>query len=231
MDHISQQQQSAGVADTPGQSREDTWLGGWARFAVAALPAGAVTFALFLAMDAAISSEMPEAEPGRVIELVPITPTEELTAARRTPRVPAEKLILAAAPPPPPALNARKGDIDLPGVVMSGAAPDLPRFERLGQMVPPLPAISAREARPVRAPVPSYPDMLARRGVEGDCDVSLKIDRLGQPFDISASCTHAGFERSAVRAVASVQFVPRIVRGEAVEQHGVVYPIQYRLEN
>lgn len=200
------------------------------RLAMAALPAAAVTFGLFLVMDAAIDTELTEAAPMRSIELVRITPADEIEAPRRETRAPVKRIDVAAPPPLPPAPAARKGDIDMPAIAITGAAPDLPVFERIGQLVPPVPAISAREAQPLRAPVPSYPDALARRGIEGECEVALKIDGRGQPFDILARCSHSGFERAAERAVADVQFAPRIVRGQPVEQHGVVYPIRFRLE-
>ena len=114
--------------------------------------------------------------------------------------------------------------------MISGSAPDLPRFERLGDLVPPVPAITSRDVKPIRAPVRSYPDSLARRGIEGDCEVSLSINRKGEPFDIAADCSHPGFANAAERAVADVQFAPQIVRGAAVERHGVVYPIVFRLQ-
>ena len=77
------------------------------RLTLAALPAGAVTFGLFLAMDALVATDLPQVEPVRQIELVKITPSDELEQPRRAKRQPPQRIDAAMQPPPPLALTAR----------------------------------------------------------------------------------------------------------------------------
>jgi TonB family protein len=88
---------------------------------------------------------------------------------------------------------------------------------------------SDRDARPIRPPVPSYPQRAQQRGLSGSCDVRFDVDPRGKPYNVAATCTDAVFKTEAERAVSEVEFVPKIVDGKAVERLNVVYPLEFNL--
>jgi TonB family protein len=66
--------------------------------------------------------------------------------------------------------------------------------------------------------------------MEGSCDVHFSLSTRGLPYDITAACSHAGFEKEAVRAVSKAEFLPEIRQGLPVESHNYVYPMEFRLQ-
>lgn len=195
------------------------------------LPAALITGALFIAMGRIIAVEYAAPQTHEVRTLSEIRPrAPEISEPRSDRRMPAS--IESIAPPPAtPPLRDLITQVDLPAGSVSGRAPERTDFGRMQIPVPGTPMISARDLQPLRPPVASYPDSAARAGLEGDCDVHLKVNRRGEPFDVEATCTSSVFERAAERAVEQAAFMPRIVRGEAVEVHGVIYPMAFRLED
>ena len=89
--------------------------------------------------------------------------------------------------------------------------------------------MEGRIATPVRQPVPVYPRDLAQQGVSGKCDVSFSLTMQGRPYDVTAKCTHPGFEKEAARAVSKSEFLPKIEQGMPVESHNYVYPLEFRI--
>ena len=85
------------------------------------------------------------------------------------------------------------------------------------------------EPMPIGPPDVSYPLKAMEQGLEADCEVRFDVDISGKPFNISAVCTDPVFVQEAERAVASLEFAPKIVRGAPVERLGVVYPIRFEL--
>ena len=198
------------------------------RCVVMMVPAAVTTFALFSGMRAMIhvdTIELDEA-PQRVLEAFVLPDLVDPSPTSR-PRV--TKVETVAPPPPPRQQRIGAGDIDLPAVVIEGAAPDA--FDR-AELVPigfgPI-AIDERDAQPVTPPLPVYPPKAIERGLEGTCEVRFDVSTRGQPYNLTAVCTNAVFEREAIRAVGSVEFLPRIVRGQAVERSNVVYPLEFKL--
>ncbi len=137
---------------------------------------------------------------------------------------------LANQPPPLPKFSGAVTEVKLPTPSLGGRVPSELPVGALKEFAFMPAVIDERGARPLRDPLPSYPPALARKGIQGDCDVTLDVDVRGQPVNISAQCSHSGFEREAERAVSRVQFAPKIVRGKAVERRGVVYPIEFRID-
>ena len=91
-------------------------------------------------------------------------------------------------------------------------------------------SIPMRNLQPLTPPVPVYPSRPAADGREGHCDVYFSVSPQGQPFDVRADCTHRDFIRAAETAVKKVRFAPKIHLGRALTVTGVVYPIEFKME-
>lgn len=196
-----------------------------------ALPAAALTLASYLAMNGLISVEFeePVIKPMPVLERV--TPNDVIEEPRTGGRKPPVPLDTAAPPPPPPKLTATRGDIILPTPHIQGQAPEGLDFGRIGSLAMNAVIINEVDARPISPPAPVYPRDAAARGLEGSCDVTFNVSIRGEPFDIQATCSDRAFVRSAEQAVSRVRFAPKIVRGQPMERHNVVYPIEYGLND
>ena len=200
------------------------------RFALTAIPAAGLTLGLFLGMTWMIKVDdftLPDGEV-RVVEALEMPEKKELTI-RKTVRP--QKLEAANAPPPPPALRIGKPDINLEPVALKGAVPEKVEFGTLGDMFPKPVAINYRDTQPIRPPVVSYPRRAMEKGLEGSCDVRFDVTSKGLPYNIQAICTDRVFQEAAERAIARVEFIPQIVRGQPVERENVVYPLIFKLES
>ncbi len=200
------------------------------RIAVGAPMAAAITGGLFVLMGGLVTPKDVVLNAPVFRPLDRVTMLEEEPTVVRGRRPQPERLHTADQPPPPPKLRLASSDIDLPTPQIQGAAPTELRVARLESSLVSTVAIDSRHAKPIRPPVPSYPSGMMTRGIEGNCDVRLDVDVRGKPYNIRATCTNDGFVREAERAVAKSEFVPQIIRGEAVEQRNVVYPISFTLE-
>jgi len=196
----------------------------------ATLPAAGITAALCFFMGRLIEAEFTEPPAKELRELAAITPSETPSEPRRTSRSKPVRIDDASPPPPPPDLSATKEDIDLPTPNIQGEAPAEINVGRMGDIVGQPIIIDERDAQPISPPVAEFPRRMAERGVEGQCDVRFNVNARGEPVDIDANCTDAGFSRAAEQAVARVRFAPKIVRGQAVERRNVVYPLDFKLE-
>ncbi|MEO1642596.1 MAG: TonB family protein [Pseudomonadota bacterium] len=199
------------------------------RILIGAPAAAAITYGLFIAMNALISTPWvkPEEKKQRVIER--ITPAQEDTEIRRSSRAKPRQPQSADRPPPPPKLSTSKQDINLPTPNIEGAPPGELRIERMSSLALNPVAISDRDAQPIRPPLPTYPTRAQERGLEGSCDVRFDVDVRGKPYNINADCTDSIFKREAERAVSRVEFAPKIVRGQAAERRNVVYPLEFQM--
>ncbi|MEM7491746.1 MAG: TonB family protein [Pseudomonadota bacterium] len=201
------------------------------RILLGAPAAAAITYVLFIGMNALISTPWvkPDDKEQRTIER--ITPLEENTEVRRRARAKPRQQRNADKPPPPPKLSTSKRDINLPTPSIQGAAPTELRIDRMSSLAIDPVAISDRDAQPIRPPLPTYPNRAAERGIEGSCEVRFDVDVRGKPYNISADCSDNIFRREAERAVSRVEFAPKIVRGKAAERRNVVYPLEFQLED
>lgn len=85
--------------------------------------------------------------------------------------------------------------------------------------------------KPISFPVPIYPTCAAVMGIEGSCAVHFTIASDGHPTDILPVCTNAHFEASAARSVARVEFEPTPANPDRKPRYGIVYPIEFGLDN
>lgn len=193
--------------------------------------AALIVFGLFSFMRSMIAQEFvpPELAPER--EIVILTPPDLDPDEPRTGRQEVVKLDAAKKPPPRPKPSSTSTDINLPLPVLRGATPSLKDLGPVRSLMPTPVAISERDAEPIRKPLATYPPRMAERGIEGNCEVRLDVDRRGRPYNVAASCSHEGFEREAERAVQRSEFVPKIVRGQPVSRTGVIYPLEFRLDS
>ena len=198
------------------------------RFALSVLPAAAITVGLFFAMTGLIRTDeivLVKKEP-RI--LTPVTPTREtpepVTHDRRI-ELPEQ----VELPPAPPVQRPTVRDSGVPMPVIGRVPEALPG--KLTDFIRPVAQpIGERIATPVRPPVPTYPRDMAARGVSGTCTVHFSLSIRGLPYDVTAACSHPGFEKEARRAVSRAEFLPEIRDGQPVESHKLVYPLEFTLQ-
>ena len=204
--------------------------GGSSRFAMSMIPAALATIGLFLFMDQVITADkvrFVETQP-RLLEA--ITPQHVDTAVQPQKRQPVRKLAEAIKPPPPPKLTISKVLDGIPTPVIRGAVPSEIGFGRVEPFILDLNTISNRGLQPILPPLVQYPRPALERGLEGEYEVALDVDVRGRPYNIRATCSESIFVRAAERAVSKSEFAPRIVRGQPVEQRGVVYPLVFEIK-
>lgn len=198
------------------------------RFLGSLVPAAAITISLFLAMTALIRTDDVRLDEKEARPLFAITPQHKPAEVIVRDRFPPPLEVLDL-PPLPPVQKAHTTGTAWPVIDLTPDAWELP-LEAVGFVPPKAHAIDARIATPVRPPVASYPTDMARRGISGKCDVRFSLSTRGLPYDITASCTHPGFVKEAVRAVGRTEFLPKIQDGVPVESHNYVYPLEFELQ-
>ena len=210
---------------TGGQVQRRKFL----KWAAIMSPAGAITFALFVAMTRAVAVEY--AEPTDL-------PTYDLEAYVETPRLvetpptivkPIRQDVLD--PPPLPKPISTKIDVSVEPVDYLPTAEPIQNLPVLKNILPTGAApYFDKNLRPIQHPIPTYPRRAAQNGLEGFCEVALSVTPRGDPFDVRADCTDRVFEKAAENAVKKTKFTPKIVDGTPVTVVGVVYPLEFRLE-
>lgn len=200
------------------------------RFATVAVPAGAMTLALFTAMQNLVKVDDFTVPDQPVYEL-----SQYLDQGRiEDPREPTKKPLRPDPIDPPPMADPLVKTVsnpDLPTKGYRGVAPAVYGGPDLRSIVPTrATSVIDRTARPITQPIPIYPDAAARRGLAGSCEVRLSITPQGEPYSISADCSDQVFKRAAEKAVSKVKFVPQIRDGLPVTVTGVVYPIEFRMD-
>jgi len=211
-----------------GSAGTGGFLGRERRFLTSLAPAAIVTLGLFATMTQLIRVD--EVELPKVVQrpLSTITPQREPSDPVRTDRKPVTPLNVEL-PPMPPVSKIDPGVSGFPVPVIQPGNWTLLR-ETI-RFAPPAPqAMGERLAQAIRPPVASYPRSMASKGLEGTCDVHFSLSTRGLPYDVTANCSHAGFEKEAVRAVSRAEFLPEIRQGVPVESHNYVYPMEFRLQ-
>lgn len=196
------------------------------RLSMAMLLAVPLVYALFLGASLLIKVDDVTLPVVAERTLGTITPASEVILE---PPETAAPLELADRPPPPPR----------PTIDTHGSAPtyvfEQPEalFEDIG-FKPPVVVVTAmigRDIQVVRAPAPSMPSAATTRGISGSCDVLFDVDTRGRPFNLTAQCTDNLFKAEAIRSVSKAEFLPKIGKtGVAVEQHGAIYPIEFKVQ-
>nr|WP_070960537.1 energy transducer TonB [Hyphomonas sp. Mor2] len=89
------------------------------------------------------------------------------------------------------------------------------------------PSHADRNMQPIEHPIPVYPEGLAIQSVSARCENYFDVTPEGYVTNLEVKCGHPGFVNSSRNAIATLRFEPKIVNGEAVTRTGVVYPIEY----
>ena len=210
-----------------GLAGTGSFLGQERRFLTSLAPAAIVTLGLFAAMIQLIRVD--EVELPEVVQrpLSTITPQSEPSEPVRIDRKPAAPLNVELPPMPPVSkLDTGVSGLSAP-VIQPGNWTLLRETIRFAPSAPQ--AMGERIAQAIRPPVASYTRSMASKGLEGTCDVHFSLSTRGLPYDVTANCSHAGFEKEAVHAVSRAEFLPEIRQGVPVESHNYVYPMEFRL--
>ena len=78
---------------------------------------------------------------------------------------------------------------------------------------------------------PSYPTLMAERGIEGQCDMIFDILPNGTTTNVRVlSCTNRAFERTSVRAVERWRYNPQVRNGQPITFQGARTQLLYALE-
>ena len=195
----------------------------------AALPAGVMTVALFMAMEHVVKVddfEPPALTPYELITFEPILID--------TPTIPGREPVKPIPPVSPPPSQAKLvNQIDnvkgIPGDYF-GAPPEYTPG-KMGSILPVRTgSIAKKNLLPITPPVPVYPRAALSRELEGECEVFFSVSIRGEPFGIQADCTDRAFKSAAIKAVSKVRFSPQIRDGLPVTVTGVVYPLEFRLK-
>lgn len=194
-----------------------------------ALPAGAMTVGLFMAMDHLVKVddfEAPELTSYKLVTFEPIVIDPPKTPDRQ----PVKPIDPVAPPPSQPKLLNEVNNVKGIPADYQGAAPEYAPGD-VGSILPNREnTIQMRHLLPITPPVPVYPRPAISRSLEGDCEVSFSVSIRGEPFGIQADCTDRVFKSAATRAVSKVKFAPQIRDGLPVTVTGVVYPLEFRLK-
>lgn len=199
--------------------------------ATVTVPAAIMTGGLFLAMQNLIRVDDFSPPEMTVYDLPAYVDQNVPDEERRPETVKPIPLDPITPPPQPPKLASH---VDNPKLPLSNYAGALPADYGAGNTVRLKPinisSIPLRDLQPLTPPVPVYPSRAAAEGREGTCDVYFRVSPQGQPFDVRAECTHRDFVKAAENAVKKVRFAPKIHLGRALTVTGVVYPIEFQME-
>ena len=88
-----------------------------------------------------------------------------------------------------------------------------------------------RDAKPINAPLLTYPAELAEQGIGAECEATFAVSPAGIPEDITAECTHPGFIEEVINSASTLRFSPKLVDGEPVRREGVVYPLLFKIND
>ncbi len=199
-------------------------------FAAVALPAAVVTGGLFLSMQALIEvDDFAPPEPLRYT-IDPFLPVPEV-AEERPPQVKPIRIEELSPPPSVDPLVKTVENIVLPTEGYAGALPDQYVEPDVHQVKPiSMQSVMIRDLQPLTPPTAIYPPRALTQGIQGTCDVFLSVSPKGEPFDVSADCSHPVFKRAAEKAVKKSRFAPKIKHGRALTVTGVVYPIEFKMK-
>ena len=111
-------------------------------------------------------------------------------------------------------------------VILADAEPSisLVQYERARESL-------MRELRPVVKVAPVYPLAAVQRGIEGHVVLEYTVTRNGTVADpVIVESSHPLLNRAALDAAREFKYMPRIIRGEAVEVSGVRIMFRFELE-
>lgn len=198
------------------------------RIFLSALPAIGLTVGLFLFMQTAVHVDeikLKDQEYRPVLSVV-LPEIEEPIIRDKKPDV----VVIEDVAPPKyrPQNPLETGPIEFGAVDLPSPDPVLV-VGSLDNVMPSQMNFERERAVPVRRPVPDYPPVALRKGLEGSCEVNFSIDAAGRPFNVDAICTDRVFESSSERAVRKALFAAKVINGQPVGSDNLVYPIEYGL--
>lgn len=85
------------------------------------------------------------------------------------------------------------------------------------------------DAKPIGAPLVTYPTELAAEGITGECKANFDVSSEGVPENITADCTHPGFINVTIESASTLRFEPKIKDGKPVQRRGVEYPLLFQI--
>lgn len=188
--------------------------------------AAGVTVGLFLMMRALIDIgpvTFEEAAPDLQIEMNLEVPDAEARGGREMPEP--EPI------DPPPAVRPSPVDPAVPDQTASMENYDVPAIEppRVTNTTGPI-RLDGNPTPVVRIN-PVYPDNLAMRGVEGQCDMIFDILPNGTTSNVRVlSCSNRGFERASIRAIERWRYNPQVRNGAPTTYQGARTQLLYALE-
>jgi len=189
--------------------------------------AAIITVALFLLMRSLI-----DIGPVPVIEAEETPPIEMNVEVddREPDRTPPLDAVEPVEPPPPVRTSEVEPAVpDAGNPVENFTAPPVDRPD-LGDLSGPF-RVDGDPTPTVRVN-PVYPDIMAQRGIEGQCTMMFDIMPNGRTSNVRAlNCTHRGFERASIRAIENWRYDPQIRNGEPVIYRGASTQLIYELES
>ena len=188
--------------------------------------AAGMTVGLFLMMRALIDIgpvTFEEAAPDLQIEMNLEVPDAEARGGREMPEP--EPI------DPPPAVRPSPVDPAVPDQTASMENYDVPAIEppRVTNTTGPI-RLDGNPTPVVRIN-PVYPDNLAMRGIEGQCDMIFDILPNGTTSNVRVlSCSNRGFERASIRAIERWRYNPQVRNGAPTTYQGARTQLLYALE-
>jgi protein TonB len=195
------------------------------RYPATAVVAGAITFVLFLAMQALIASRpvtMQESGPRHRLEFVRLKRSENLDLKQR--RKP-QKLDSSTPQAPTPAAP-QTGPSDAGAAALAVASASL-GFSGAGGT-----GVADADVIPLVRVNPQYPAKAAAAGIEGWVHVRFTITPQGTTSDVAVVKAEPPgyFEAAATAAVRGYKYKPKIENGQPVERPGVDLVLAFRLD-
>jgi len=190
-----------------------------------------VTYGLFILMAYLIKADVrpPIEEKTLSIQISMVEPDDDINLRERrlpkkpeppkNPPPPKTQRVVKAERPKVQSMNLNMGKLDVAvkgnGMYMGPAG---------GNM-------GDGEAIPMVIIQPRYPRKAAMEGIEGWVKFKFTISPDGTPKDVELVDAQPRriFERDARRAIYKWKFKPNVVDGKAVEQHNMVYTMQFQL--
>ena len=192
---------------------------------------GAVTYGLFVLMAYLIKSDpRPLTEEESIsIQISMVEPDDDIKIRER-------KLPKKPEPPknPPPPKTQRVAKAEKPKIQSMNMNLGNIEVDVAGSGVYMGPAgghMGDGEAIPMVIIQPRYPRKAAMEGIEGWVKFRFTIAPDGSPKNVELIDAQPRriFERDARRAIYKWKFKPNVVDGKAVEQHNMVYTMQFQL--
>jgi len=200
-----------------------------ARFAVAFVLAGGVTFGLFYLMQSLIGveGELDKSEKTKVVDFVRVKRSEEV---KKKEREPPKKEKIDDTPPPPDFAMDQSTSLDGGGIGIAAAVDTSMSLDSGGGFSM---ASADGDAVPMVRVPPQYPERALQRGIEGRVLVEFTITKSGSVKDAKVVAYEPStiFNKAALKAVSQWKYNPKIVNGKPVEQPGVRIAIPFKLGN